>query len=722
MKNPLIRCGVVIGAAALLSLSSANAMLSVSDAFDNGRVAVVAIDQTNRVVRTTIPPDNHTQDSRMRFWHMRIDGIVPGEEITLRHTPSVNMHYVYSYDGESWHRFPTPGVDPLRYRFAESSVYIALNIPYSYGRSLSLAAEFAGHPAVSVSDLATSGEGRAVKLFCIHNDNTSYTEKRVVWIIARQHAFESPSSLVAEGFLRWMASPDEAAAVFRQRAVAYVVPIMDVDNVFHGLTGKDQPDDFNRVWDRNPAPWEAVRAARDRMLADAEGNRFLGLIDSHNPFYTQGPHWHVSATPAAWASIADAFQAGIVAAGRANWHGNAVQTMEPHPNSSAVARRWGMLHLGGAPDFVSATLESPHHRDSEGRFMTEEGYLQWGEAIGRAFNDVLAATEPVDPPPVPPLPIAYTLLIDFGDAAEAPVAGGTWNTVPGNPPPTIGGLVLADDRPASGISLHLEGFQATALDQGAWPTGDRGWVDARATADYLWRGSGGTATVTITGLPPEQPHTVEIVAARASGDNRLGAYRVQGQETDVESPSGAFHTRSQGWEAGHLLRWEGVRPDAAGSIRLTLTPASGMTVLVNALRLVRPLDGHARSFRQWRETHFDSAGQADPDVSGPAAQPAGDGLANLFRFAVGRGPFEEASSLLPRLVRGCGEATGCLRYVFVRRGDGSQTPAPAASIDGVSSSVEFSPDLAAGSWTSLGDQPTLLGPCAPKSRPLRRGT
>ncbi len=51
----------------------------------------------------------------------------------------------------------------------------------------------------------------------------------------------------------------------------------------------------------------------------------------------------------------------------------------------------------------------------------------------------------------------------------------------------------------------------------------------------------------------------------------------------------------------------------------------------------------------WRHLHFDPADLENEAVSGPQASAAGDGIANLLRYAHGVGPWDPVADLLPRL-------------------------------------------------------------------------
>ena len=47
----------------------------------------------------------------------------------------------------------------------------------------------------------------------------------------------------------------------------------------------------------------------------------------------------------------------------------------------------------------------------------------------------------------------------------------------------------------------------------------------------------------------------------------------------------------------------------------------------------------AEGFQDWREQHFSAAELADPEISGPDASPAGDGVKNLIKYALNIPPF-----------------------------------------------------------------------------------
>lgn len=93
------------------------------------------------------------------------------------------------------------------------------------------------------------------------------------------------------------------------------------------------------------------------------------------------------------------------------------------------------------------------------------------------------------------------------------------------------------------------------------------------------------------------------------------------------------------------------------------------------------------TYATWAAGQFTASELADPAISGPDASPAGDGLANLLKYALGlaaKTPSVTGITLLPN-------ATG---WTFTYR-------RPALRSD-LTYAVEVSPDLSPGSWTSDG--------------------
>lgn len=175
---------------------------------------------------------------------------------------------------------------------------------------------------------------------------------------------------------------------------------------------------------------------------------------------------------------------------------------------------------------------------------------------------------------------ASTILLDFGTSQTAPTLGGTWNSLQTD---TLSGLFYSEGSAATGISVTFTNLNTSSTNNGIWGAGDKDWVDGQATADYVWRGSGGSGSITISGLNDALTYDVSLVAARNGGTNRTGTYTVGDFTTTDESSSSNIDVATS-FTNGTLLNWTAIAP-TSGSIVLTGTPGSGQTVFFNAAQI-----------------------------------------------------------------------------------------------------------------------------------------
>jgi len=377
--------------------------------FENGNGILRYNQRANRAL--VIEP-RQINDSTNIWWHFKIHGITPGEYIQLHivHSPITepefagDCHPVYSYDGVTWHRF-CGAKSPFIQRFDAPSVEICRNIPYPYGKTLDLAEAMHG-PYVQASDLATSEEGRAVKMLRLTDPAVPDEGKRVIWMMARQHAFESHSSWYAEYFARWAASDDPPAADLRRRAIIYVAPMMDVDNVAHGSAGKEQMGadgqraDFNRSWGDRPA-WAAVRAAKRLLERLKETHDIAAFLDMHNPWYPNTPSWHLPPSmreegvrfAETWSAELEATGTGIRWKHRIAQPATGAKTISREPSLDKVSSgEYAARTLFERPEgHLCITIETAHWLDGYGNLITLQSLQAYALALGRALNRFLAA-------------------------------------------------------------------------------------------------------------------------------------------------------------------------------------------------------------------------------------------------------------------------------------------------------------------------------------------
>ncbi|MDC0674888.1 M14 family metallopeptidase [Nannocystis radixulma] len=157
---------------------------------------------------------------------------------------------VASYDREEWFRVPTEYDGnrlTIRHTPEHDSVYYAYFAPYSHERHQDLVAACQLSPRCRHELLGATLDGRDLDLLVI---GEPAPDKRVCWIIARQHPGETMAEWLMEGLLaRLLDDEDPVARQLLAKAVFYCVPNMNPDGSFRGnLRTNAAGANLNREW------------------------------------------------------------------------------------------------------------------------------------------------------------------------------------------------------------------------------------------------------------------------------------------------------------------------------------------------------------------------------------------------------------------------------------------------------------------------------------------
>ncbi len=289
-----------------LSMAVAAEPLTVTSDFEGGSVSAVEIDNVARSI--SFMPGGDPTRGWPCWWFFRVNGLTPGETITLRLRGStatvpkagaplskplaaswaMPAQATFSTDGTTWLHTEKGTKEEDRMSYAikaeATSVFVAWGPPYTPGTAAKFVREMSEKsPHAKAGELCRSRENRAVPMLHVQEGGRTKEQRFGVWMQARQHAWESGSSWVAQGFGEWLLSENEDAAWLRQHAEIFIVPIMDVDNTATGNGGKDaQPQDHNRDWSPQPH-WNEVVAAQRMVGGLIREGRMDVFLDLHNP-------------------------------------------------------------------------------------------------------------------------------------------------------------------------------------------------------------------------------------------------------------------------------------------------------------------------------------------------------------------------------------------------------------------------------------------------------
>jgi hypothetical protein len=386
--------------------------LRVSSDFEGGSVTVSSIDQNRRVVSFT--PGGDPDRGWPCWWYFRLDGLNEGQTATLEvkgsPLPTRNKgvdsgkplaagwampeRATFSTDGSTWKHTKPGALETGRTRYevvgTGGPIWVAWGPPFTPKDTNQLIADARKTlPTAAEFELSKTREGRPVR--GLHLPNAKLP---VVWIQARQHAWESGASWVARGLTEWVVSDDSAARDLRSRVELFIVPIMDVDNVATGNGGKEaNPRDHNRDWDAKPV-YPEVEAAQKRFKQFTEEGRMSLFVDLHNPapndkrpfFFTGPPEFLTQAGRERREHFIE------IAAQRINDPLALLETPRItgpsyHPLWKQISGQWVNEH--GNPETIAICLETswntPH--------STTEGYRTVGRQLGLSIAELFEGSK-----------------------------------------------------------------------------------------------------------------------------------------------------------------------------------------------------------------------------------------------------------------------------------------------------------------------------------------
>jgi hypothetical protein len=193
---------------------------------------------------------------------------------------------VYSTNQKKWERTKAVTTNnfskKVEIKVKSDTVFFATGYPYNYTRLLHFVDSISQNKYIDTMTLTYSEGGNRVPMFTIKDNKEKPTD--LIWIICRQHAFEVTSNYTLEGMINFLSSDKKEAKEFRKKTIVYIVPMLDVDNVILGASGRMQkPVDFNRDWSKNPY-WKAVKNTQEQVQITAEKYNFRIFFDVHSTF------------------------------------------------------------------------------------------------------------------------------------------------------------------------------------------------------------------------------------------------------------------------------------------------------------------------------------------------------------------------------------------------------------------------------------------------------
>lgn len=290
---------------------------------------------------------------------------------------------VYSYDQQNWQRISNVQYDPAQHSlvfhntFTQDSVWIAYAHPYPYEQGMKMIHAIAGNPFLNIDTLGKTQQGRNIHLLTVTDTGIPDANKKVVFITTLQHAGEYCGGYVVEGLIRFLLSDDESAALARKTTLYKIIPMMNPDGIFNGVTRFNANlEDLNQEWDDDftdtlHLPVESEVACVKKWIREWKNSGksiHLGL-DIHSQ--GQQGSMNLLHTPK-----------------------DMLATLTPYLNKYWPVKYVPMEFSGSLNDCLakefyipSGTFEIPQSRIKDGAYLTIDDYHLYGKGIALGITD-----------------------------------------------------------------------------------------------------------------------------------------------------------------------------------------------------------------------------------------------------------------------------------------------------------------------------------------------
>ncbi|MEQ8553686.1 MAG: M14 family zinc carboxypeptidase [Cyclobacteriaceae bacterium] len=276
--------------------------ISVSTDFQSGGGHVVVHAAEPSTIRFS-PHDEGDGEWSKVWWYFLVEGVTPGEEIKLELDKGggVSPQVFFSYDQQVWgltdegESETIGGKEFFAYWHSTKStrVWFAYDLPYNAGHAEDLLTPLIRQDEFAeVFTLCNSRKNRKNIGYRLNPGKGNAQPKYGIWLQARAHAFESGASWVLHELTKWLVSGEDEAVALRNIALITVIPIVDIDGVSEGRTGKYQkPHDHWMKWGDEPAYWPEVESIKSGISALAQKDMADLFIDFHGPGGKHHPYF-----------------------------------------------------------------------------------------------------------------------------------------------------------------------------------------------------------------------------------------------------------------------------------------------------------------------------------------------------------------------------------------------------------------------------------------------
>jgi len=194
------------------------------------------------------------EDIGGRWFYFRIRN-VKNRFVKVNITNTDVKRGVYSYNNKDYIRFTdteSPANHVFQKTYEQDTVYVSYYTPYNFSYLQQRLATWNQSPFVRIDTIGYTLRNLPLQEMRITDSSVPDSAKLRVWIHARTHPGETPSSWHLDGLVEKLLQDDEVMAEYRKKMIFHTIPFTNPDGVYYGRSrtnfdGVDVESNWNRA-------------------------------------------------------------------------------------------------------------------------------------------------------------------------------------------------------------------------------------------------------------------------------------------------------------------------------------------------------------------------------------------------------------------------------------------------------------------------------------------
>jgi len=356
--------------------------------FESGNLKTVTTTDSVHYVVTTY------EDIGGRWFYFKMSG-VQNKFINVKVSNSDVKRAVYSYDNKTFTRFTaseSPATNTFQKTYEHDTVYVSYYTPYTLTFLRERLKKWSASPYVKIDTLGFTLRNLPVHEITVTDSAIPDSLKRHVWVHARTHPSETPSSWQFDGFMESILADNDVIQFYREQLVFHCVPFTNPDGVYYGRSRTNYDGiDVESNWNKSDAATTAEVKILKKRMAEINSKKVLSIFQNlhsqASPFCTFWIH-SASSTSESFYHLENLFS-------NLNTSGNPYFTQSDYSYSNlSPTFPEGWLWNNWGDKVVALTYETPYDFFSTGKEVTNENLSYLGERFMYSISEYLQLSHP----------------------------------------------------------------------------------------------------------------------------------------------------------------------------------------------------------------------------------------------------------------------------------------------------------------------------------------